>query len=245
MRYIVISDIHSNAPALETVLQDAPPFDAMICLGDIVGYGPNPNECVARVQDFDLICLSGNHDQGTVGKADILVFNRDAREALIWTQQQLTMSNLTFLGGLEASMRLPDEEGILLAHGSPRDPVWEYVVDMASAQDNFEAFEFQVLLVGHSHLPLIFEWLPEQEHLQILRAEPDVPVHLDGRRLIFNPGSVGQPRDGNPAASYAILDLDANVWTYRRVPYPVEITQERMRAHGLPGRLIDRLSLGR
>jgi predicted phosphodiesterase len=245
MRYIVVSDIHSNAPALEAVLQDAPPFDAMICLGDIVGYGPDPNDCVARVQDFDLVCLSGNHDQGTVGKAEILVFNQDAREALIWTQQQLTAQNLKFLAGLEASRRLPDDEDVLLAHGSPRDPVWEYVVDIASAQHSFEAYAFHILMVGHSHLPLVFEWLPEAGHLQILRSEPDVPVHLDGRRLIFNPGSVGQPRDGNPSASYAILDLDASVWTYRRVAYPVEITQERMRAHGLPSRLIDRLSLGR
>ncbi|MBN1248553.1 MAG: metallophosphoesterase family protein [Anaerolineae bacterium] len=245
MRYIVVSDIHSNAPAFEAVLQDAPPFDAMICLGDIVGYGPDPNECVARVQDFDLVCLSGNHDQGTVGKADILVFNRDAREALTWTQQQLSSPNLKYLAELPASMRLPAAEDVLLAHGSARDPVWEYLVDISSAQHNFEQFAFQVLLVGHSHLPLVFEWLDEQERVQALRPEPDVPVHLDGRRLIFNPGSVGQPRDGNPMASYGLLDLDAGVWIFRRVAYPVEITQERMRAHGLPSRLVERLAIGR
>lgn len=245
MRYLVVSDIHSNAPALEAVLQDAPPFDAMICLGDIVGYGPDPNDCVVRVQDFDLISLSGNHDQGTVGKADILVFNRDAREALTWTQQQLTPQNLAFVGDLPASARLPDHEEILFAHGSPRDPVWEYLVDMSSAQHNFQNYDFQVLLVGHSHLPLVFEWLGDQERLQALRPEQDAPVHLDGRRLIFNPGSVGQPRDGNPMASYALLDLDAGVWNYRRVAYPVEITQERMRAQGLPTRLVERLAIGR
>jgi predicted phosphodiesterase len=245
MRYIVVSDIHSNAPALEAVLQDAPPFDAMICLGDIVGYGPDPNECVSRVQDFDLVSLSGNHDQGTVGRADILVFNHDARQALIWTQQQLTSQNLEYLGGLEASARLPGHEEVLLAHGSPRDPVWEYLVDVSSAQHNFLHFEFDVLLVGHSHLPLVFEWLEGQERLQALRPEPDTPVNLEGRRLIFNPGSVGQPRDGNPLASYGFLDLTAGLWTYRRVTYPVEITQERMRAQDLPSRLVDRLAIGR
>ncbi len=245
MRYIVVSDIHSNAPALEAVLQDAPSFDAMICLGDMVGYGPDPNDCVVRVQDSDPACLSGNHDQGTVGKADILVFNRDAREALVWTQQQLTHDNLEFLGSLQASTRLPGNEQILLAHGSPRDPVWEYLVDMSSAQHNFQHFDFGVLLVGHSHLPLVFEWLGDQERIQALRPEPDAPIHLDGRRLIFNPGSVGQPRDGNPMASYGILDLDAGLWVFRRVSYPVEITQERMRAQGLPVRLIDRLAVGR
>lgn len=245
MRYLVVSDIHSNAPALEAVLQDAPPFDTMICLGDIVGYGPNPNACVTRVQDFDLVCLSGNHDQATVGKADVLVFNRDAREALSWTQRRLTSQNLAFLGELPASIALPGHEEVLLAHGSPRDPVWEYLVDMTSAMQSFQRFDFRMLMVGHSHLPLVFEWIGDQERLQVLRPELNAPLHLDGRRLIFNPGSVGQPRDGDPRASYALLDLDEGVWTYHRVAYPVEITQERMRAYGLPGRLIDRLAVGR
>ena len=245
MRYIVLSDIHSNAPALEAVLRDAPAFDAVICLGDIVGYGPDPNTCVERVQDFDLRCLSGNHDQATVGQADVLIFNREAREALSWTQRELTPANLNFLSGLSPAAALEGEEGVVMAHGSQRDPVWEYVVDPSSATHNFRQFRFQALLVGHSHLPLVFEWLDDQQRVQLLRPEPGVPVYLDGRRLILNPGRVGQPRDGNPRASYAMLDTEASTWTVHRTLYPVEITQERMRAKGLPRRLIDRLEIGR
>ncbi|MCJ7550233.1 MAG: metallophosphatase family protein [Anaerolineae bacterium] len=245
MRYIVISDIHSNAPALEAVLRDAPAFDALICLGDIVGYGPDPNVCVERVQDFDLTCISGNHDQGTIGQADVLIFNRDAREALSWTQRELTPANLSFLCGLSPAGALDDNGGIDLAHGSQRDPVWEYIVDPSAAAQNFRQFTFRLLLVGHSHLPLVFEWLSDAQRVQPLRSEPGVPVHLDGRRMILNPGSVGQPRDGNPHASYAILDVEASTWTLHRTAYPVEITQERMRAKGLPRRLIDRLEVGR
>ncbi len=245
MRYIVVSDIHSNAPALEAVLRDAPAFDALICLGDVVGYGPNPNACVERVQDFSLTCISGNHDQGTIGQADVLIFNRDARESLSWTQRELTPANLSYLRGLSPTGALDDDGRVILAHGSPRDPVWEYIVDPSSATQNFRQFRFQLLLVGHSHLPLIFEWLDEAQRVQSLRSEPGVPVCLDDRRLILNPGSVGQPRDGNPHASYAMLDVEASTWTLHRAVYAVEITQERMRANGLPRRLIDRLEIGR
>ena len=245
MRYIVVSDIHSNAPALEAVLRDAPAFDALICLGDIVGYGPDPNACVERVQDFDLRCICGNHDQGAVGQADVLIFNRDAREALSWTQRELTPANLSFLRSLSPAGALDDDGRVVLAHGSPRDPVWEYIVDPSAATQNFRQFGFQLLLVGHSHLPLIFEWLHDEQRVQSLRPEPGVPVYLEGRRLILNPGSVGQPRDGNPRASYAMLDAEASTWTLHRTLYPVEITQERMRANGLPRRLIDRLEIGR
>ncbi len=245
MRYIVISDIHSNASALEAVLRDAPAFDALICLGDIVGYGPNPNACVERVQDLDPTCVSGNHDQGAVGQADVLIFNRDAREALSWTQRELTPANLSFLRSLSPAAALTDDKSIVMAHGSPRDPVWEYIVDPSAATQNFRQFSFQVLLVGHSHLPLIFEWLDDQQRVAPLRPEPGVPLHIDGRRLILNPGSVGQPRDTNPHASYAMLDTEESTWTLHRTAYPVEITQERMRAKGLPRRLIDRLEVGR
>lgn len=242
MQYIVLSDIHGNAPALETVLRDAPPFDAVICLGDIVGYGPNPSLCIARVQDFDLTCIAGNHDWGVVGRTDMYVFNREARNALIWTQQSLSESELKFLSDLTPKLQLTD--GILLSHGSPRDPVWEYLVDTVSASQNFDQFGFDLSLVGHSHLPVGFEWLGPDD-VDVIRPQVGEPLALEGRRLILNPGSVGQPRDGNPDASYAYLDTDAMTWTFRRVAYPVEITQERMRAQELPRRLIDRLELGR
>lgn len=241
MRYIVISDIHSNEPALEAVLRDADSFDAVICLGDIVGYGPNPNECVARVQDFDLTCLAGNHDWGAVGKADPYVFNREARAALDWTQGVLTATHVQYLRELSPQLTLT--AGIELAHGSLREPVWEYLVDSATATQHFTDYDFQVLMVGHSHLPIAVEW--RDGEVVPLRPESGVKIDLKGRRMILNPGSVGQPRDGNPQASYAMFDTDAMAWWFRRVAYPIEITQERMHAQHLPRRLIDRLEFGR
>ncbi len=242
MRYVVISDIHGNFPALQMVLRDAEPFDAVLCLGDIVGYGPNPNECVERIQEFPLTCIVGNHDWGAIGRADLHIFNSDARQALFWTQHELTLENRNFLSDLPMTMRIEDT---LLAHGSPREPIWEYLVDARSAKENFVMHDFQIALVGHTHLPLALEWVEEFNHARILLPDWNVPLQLEGRRLIINPGSVGQPRDGNPRASYAIFDTDAMTWESRRVPYAVEITQERMRARGLPQRLIDRLQVGR
>ena len=247
MRYVVISDIHSNFSALQTVLIDAQPFDAILCLGDVVGYGPNPNECVECLQDFPLTCIVGNHDWGAIGRADLLIFNNDARQALYWTQQELSAENRSFLSELPATLQMDD---ILLAHGSPREPIWEYLVDARSAGEVFAAFDFQIAMVGHTHLPLALEWVDGLHQARVLLPDWDMPLSLNGRRLILNPGSVGQPRDGDPRASYAILDVEQTTpvkasWEFRRVPYAVEITQERMRARGLPQRLIDRLQMGR
>jgi diadenosine tetraphosphatase ApaH/serine/threonine PP2A family protein phosphatase len=242
MHYLVISDIHGNFPALQMVLMDAQPFDAVLCLGDIIGYGPNPNECVERVQEFPLTCIVGNHDWGAIGRADLLIFNNDARQALYWTQHELSTENRNFLSDLPATVRIDD---LLLAHGSPREPIWEYLVDVRSAKENFVAYDFNVALVGHTHLPLALEWSVGMSQARILLPDWEAPLSLAGRRLILNPGSVGQPRDGDPRASYAILDTEQMTWEFRRIPYAVEITQERMRARGLPQRLIDRLQMGR
>ena len=242
MRYLVVSDVHSNFPALQHVLMDAPDYDEVLCLGDLVGYGPNPNECVNRVRDLPVTCIAGNHDWGAIGRADLAVFNREAREALLWTQQQMTTSVTTFLSGLRPRL---DLEYALLCHGSPRDPVWEYMVDVRTATASFRHYDFQTCLVGHSHVPTFLEMPDPGERAQFLSAELDTPMEMEGRRLILNPGSVGQPRDGDPRASYAIFDTDAMTWTFRRVRYPVEITQERMRAARLPVRLINRISVGR
>lgn len=242
MHYLVISDIHGNFPALQTVLMDAQPFDAVLCLGDMIGYGPNPNECVERVQEFPLTCIVGNHDWGAIGRADLLIFNNDARQALYWTQHELTTDNRNFLSDLPTTVRIDD---LLLAHGSPREPIWEYLVDVRSAKENFVGYDFQVALVGHTHLPLALEWNAGLNQTRILLPDWEAPLSLAGRRLILNPGSVGQPRDGDPRASYAMLDTDQMTWEFRRIPYAVEITQERMRARGLPQRLVDRLQMGR
>lgn len=242
MRYVVISDIHSNFPALQTVLVDASPFDKILCIGDIVGYGPNPNECIERIQEEEYVSIAGNHDWGAIGRADLFIFNHDARQALYWTQNELLPEHREFLTNLPTSQRIGD---ILLAHGSPREPIWEYLVDSQSAKDNFIRDDYKIAVVGHTHLPLIFEWVEGIQQARVLRPDWNAPIKLNGRRMILNPGSVGQPRDGDPRSSYAILDTEAQTWEHRRVAYPIEITQERMRARELPQRLIDRLSLGR
>jgi diadenosine tetraphosphatase ApaH/serine/threonine PP2A family protein phosphatase len=242
MRYVVISDIHGNFPALQTVLLDADPFDAILCLGDVVGYGPNPNECIERIQEFPLTCIAGNHDWGAIGRTDLVIFNKDARQALYWTQHELTPENRNVLSDLPTSVNLED---VLLVHGSPREPIWEYLVDVRAAKDNFEGYEFEIALVGHTHLPMVFEWIEDVQQARVLLPDWEAPLNLEGRRLIINPGSVGQPRDGDPRASYALFDTEEGTWESRRVPYAVEITQERMRARGLPQRLVDRLQMGR
>ena len=244
MRYAVVSDIHSNLPALEAVLDDAQKigFDALVCLGDIVGYGPNPNECIELLQQFPHTIIAGNHDWGAIGKADLLIFNRDARLALNWTQGELTPEHREFLSSLPTT--LPLNEDVLLSHGSPRKPVWEYLVESTAAQDNFKDFDFELALVGHTHLPRIFE-LNSAEKVQLKVPEVQSRLSLEGHRLIVNPGSVGQPRDLNPEASYAILDLEKKDIHFCRSPYAVKETQKRMYDLDLPLRLISRLEIGR
>lgn len=244
MRYAVVSDIHSNLLALEAVLEDANRigFDEIVCLGDMVGYGPNPNECIEALLAYDNNTIAGNHDWGAIGKADPLIFNRDARYALNWTQDELTPGNLELLASLPTTK--PLNAAILLSHGSPRKPVWEYLVDTVAAGANFSAFDFDLALVGHTHLPLIFEFI-SPDRIVLIVPDWQEPLNLEGRRLILNPGSVGQPRDMNPDASYGILDTGDHSWTFRRVAYPVEETQKRMHKLQLPVGLIARLEVGR
>jgi diadenosine tetraphosphatase ApaH/serine/threonine PP2A family protein phosphatase len=242
VRHLIISDIHANLAALEAVLADTPAFDEIWCLGDLVGYGPKPNECVARLQDFPHISLAGNHDWAALGKLDLRSFNTDARDANTWTQSELAPATREYLSGLPTHA---EQNGFYLAHASPREPVWEYVLDANLAYANFAYFSTTVCLVGHTHVPLIFELDEERQRCETLSFPFPNPLKIGSRRMIINPGSVGQPRDGDPRASYAILDLEDMTWEFRRVAYPVEITQERMRARGLPRRLIERLEMGR
>ncbi len=242
MRCLIISDIHANRPALEAVLHDAEPFDAVWCLGDLVGYGPDPNECVERIRNLEHVSLAGNHDWTALGRLSLDQFNQDARVAINWTRNELSSETREYM------IALPNflvQDNVTLAHGSPREPTWEYLLDVGVAAINFRYFDTPICLVGHTHIPLIFAFDEEQHRCHpILPPYPD-PIALDQHRLILNPGSVGQPRDGDSRASYAILDTTAHTWTHRRVAYPVEITQERMRARGMPARLVERLSGGR
>ncbi len=252
MRYLIVSDIHSNLAAFEAVLADAGSFDKVWCLGDVVGYGPDPNECVERLRGLPHVCVVGNHDWATLGKMDTEDFNPAAKRACHWTREQLSPSNREYLEALPKSLV---EEDFTLVHGSPRQPIWEYILDSSVAQANFEYFDTRFCLAGHTHVPIIyrshvFGHRPENPDpaCDTLMPSLDDPLALGEERLIINPGSVGQPRDGDPRAGYAILDSDRKrsnfTLKYRRVSYPIEVTQARMVEKDLPARLIIRLGYG-
>lgn len=242
MRILIISDVHANLTALEAVLADASEYEAVWYLGDLVGYGPDPNECVERVRALpNLKCLVGNHDKAVLNEIDLSVFNGDARAAITWTRQQCTPATLDYLRALPAQDRHAD---FTLTHGSPRQPVWEYILDRFIAQENFAILPTRYCLVGHTHLPVVYRETGAYGECREEAPNYDGPLALDEQRLIINPGSVGQPRDNNPDAAYALLDTEAKAWQYYRVEYDVMATQSRMRAAGLPERLIVRLAYG-
>jgi diadenosine tetraphosphatase ApaH/serine/threonine PP2A family protein phosphatase len=241
MRCLVLSDIHSNLEAFETVLDHAGAVDQIWCLGDVVGYGPDPNGCVELLRSRPHRCIAGNHDWATLGKLDLQDFNPDAREANLWNRKQLTPGNLAYLEGLPESLV---EGQFTLIHGSPRHPIWEYIIYASTAETNFEHFETPYCLVGHTHSPVVFRASEDGRRVKEIQPPLGEPLALGPERLILNPGSVGQPRDGDPRASYAILDDEAMTIEYHRVSYPVEETQHKMIEHGLPARLVLRLGYG-
>ncbi|MFC2038009.1 metallophosphoesterase family protein [Chloroflexota bacterium] len=243
MRYLILSDIHSNRDAFETVLRDAGPMDEVWCLGDVVGYGPEPNACIELLRSLPHQCIAGNHDWATLGKLDLRDFNSDARRANLWNRKQLTPQNLAYLDGLPEALVMGQ---FTLVHGSPRRPIWEYIIYASTAATNFEHYDTPYCFVGHTHAPAIFRLNDEDgENLcETVLPSLNEPLKLGSHRLIINPGSVGQPRDGNPLASYAILDTKAHTVEHRRVAYPFEKTQDKMREHSLPPRLVVRLEYG-
>ncbi len=245
MRYLIISDIHANLTALETVLNDAGKlgvdYDFVWCLGDVVGYGPDPNECVELVRSMPNLCLAGNHDWAALGRLDVRTFNTDARRAVTWTRDTLTDENLAYLEALPTTFVLGD---FTLAHGSPREPVWEYILDPSIASMNFPHFQTPTCLVGHTHTPVIFEQMNGAGQVASMPPEYGEPISLRGTRRIINPGSVGQPRDSDPRAAYGILDAEKMTFEHRRVAYDIAAVQERMRRADLPDRLIRRLEHG-
>jgi diadenosine tetraphosphatase ApaH/serine/threonine PP2A family protein phosphatase len=241
MRFLIISDIHANLTALEAVLNQAGQVDAVWCLGDLVGYGPDPNECIARIRGLpQLVCLVGNHDAAALGLIDTDTFNPDARQAIDWTRETLTPESLAFL------QTLPDRavvDLVTLVHGSPRQPVWEYLLDTRSATANFEYFDTPYCLVGHTHLPVLYYLQDESRHAQLMVPDGTMQMTLPPRAIV-NPGSVGQPRDRDPRAAYAIYDTEVNTFEFCRVAYDITDVQERMEAAHLPARHIQRLTSG-
>ena len=241
MKTLVISDIHANLSALDAVLNDAGEFEAVWCLGDVVGYGPDPNECIERIRNLpQLTCLLGNHDAAMIDRVDIDSFNLEARIAVEWTKSVLTPPSWEFIRALRPMMTV---NGQTLVHGSPRYPVWEYLLDTQNVAENFDFFETPYCFVGHTHLPVVYSLDNEHQMPGYLIPEDRQVVQLE-QRAIVNPGSVGQPRDRNPLASYALFDTDAHTLEFRRVAYPIEAVQTRMQEVRLPQRHIDRLSVG-
>ena len=241
MKTLLLSDIHANLTALEAVLADAGNVEAVWCLGDLVGYGPDPNECVERVAALpNLRCVMGNHDAAALRQIEVDAFNPEARAALLWTQQRLSATNLTFL---ESLPEMVEVDQITLVHGSPRQPVWEYLLDTRTATINFDYFETLYCFVGHTHLPVIY-YLPDDQRMAHLIVPENTTQVTLAPRAIINPGSVGQPRDRDPRAAYALLDMEDYTWEWHRVAYDIPSVQERMHQAKLPERHIVRLAAG-
>jgi predicted phosphodiesterase len=242
VRILVISDIHANLTALEVVLKSAGSVDATWCLGDLVGYGPDPNECIELVRSLPgLVCLLGNHDAAAVGQISLNTFNHDARISIYWLRSVLTPQNMSFLSGLPEKHVINNQ--VTLTHGSPRNPVWEYLLDTHTAAFNFDFFDTQLCFVGHSHIPLAYLTLNGTGNVECQLFDNGDQLKLT-MRAILNPGSVGQPRDHDPRASYAIFDPEEMTWELHRVEYDVLSVQQRINALGLPRRHAIRLAQG-
>ena len=240
MRIAVLSDIHSNVPALEAVLADAGAVDGVWHLGDVVGYGPDPDGVVERLREAGAIGVRGNHDAAAAGGDEIEWFNPDARRAMEWTRSAIGGPTLEWLSALPERRTEGSAE---LVHGSHREPIWEYVTSMDVARANLAHVAAPIGLHGHTHIPIA--WVDAGNgKVEVVRGKPGTSLKLGGRQALVNPGSVGQPRDGDPRASYLLLDAEAGTVTWRRVEYDVGVVQRAMRDAGLPAPLVARLAAG-
>jgi diadenosine tetraphosphatase ApaH/serine/threonine PP2A family protein phosphatase len=241
MRYGLISDIHANLEALEAVLATLQKHrvDQILCLGDVIGYGPNPNECVNLVRQHAAICLIGNHDEASLGRVDLELFNYIAREAIEWTTRSLAEESKDFLRSLPYTR---EYENFMIVHASPDEPTrWNYILNLEDAAQSFDAFKEQICFIGHSHTPWVIHLQPDGR----MKVRHDYPLAFqDHYRYLINIGSVGQPRDRNPDAAFGILDVERRQYSLQRVAYDVATTQQKIRATGLPSFLADRLATG-
>jgi predicted phosphodiesterase len=246
LRVAVLSDVHSNLPALETVLAAIEEEDAeeIWCLGDVVGYGAQPDACTSLIRERCDVCLAGNHDLAVLGNLDSSSFSDTAAAAVGWTREHASEETLDFLRGLQPSASRGD---IAMFHASPRDPVWEYVLSVDLAEAGLDVQEERIGLIGHSHISLFFTRpdgaRPGRAHGS--QAGEGSVLNLESGDWLVNPGSVGQPRDGDPRAAW--LELDTEEWTvhFHRVPYNIAAAAESILAAGLPSQLAERLEVGR
>jgi predicted phosphodiesterase len=238
----IISDIHGNVQAFEAVLDeiDASDCEELWCLGDLVGYGADPDACVELARRHAAICLAGNHDMGVRGDLPLEQFSRGAALAARWTQDAITDATREYLNGLEP-VALGEKVGLF--HASPRDPVWEYVLSALQADLCLDAQSHRVCLIGHSHVALSFCRIPGEAASGQTREDGD-ELGLDEGEWLVNPGSVGQPRDGDPRAAWLELDLDGASAVYHRVDYDIDGAAAAIRAARLPDSLAERLSYG-
>ena len=239
MRIAVLSDIHSNLVALDAVLAAAGQVDGIWQLGDIVGYGPEPDAVIARLREVGAIGVRGNHDAAACGGSEIDWFNPDARRAMEWTRASISPESVAWLRTLPDRLSV---SGADLVHGSPREPLWEYIVSVPVARANLPLLTTPIGLFGHTHLPMVF--VEDDGAIEQIEPANGSTFALDGRRALINPGSVGQPRDGVPTASHMVIDTDAERCAWYRTAYDVAKVQQQMEDVGLPERLVQRLSYG-
>ncbi len=243
LKALIVSDVHSNLEAFQSVIEDCERrggFDQIWSLGDLIGYGPDPGLCIDLLRSHDARSVAGNHDLASVGRLSLEAFNENAMAANRWTSTQIYDEQAEYIRGLP--LRIEERE-FTIVHGSPRDPVWEYVISVPAAVASFLHFETDRCLVGHSHIPFLCR--PKEDGAAFLEFPLDTPVGLNGDRIIINPGGVGQPRDGDPRASYAVYDDSDGTIVHRRAEYDIATTQTKMEERGLPKYLIERLTYGR
>jgi len=242
MIYGLISDIHANLEALEAVLAELAGVEAFLCLGDIVGYGAEPVACVERVRELpNLNCVAGNHDLAAVGRYDIKWFNPYASQAILWTSQQLPPEHKSYLSSLPLASDVPEA---VLVHGSLAEPM-AYITGVVEAMQCFSEMPDGLCLVGHTHVTEYYRQRRETRFCEQISLWPGGRVMLEAEmRYIVNPGAIGQPRDGNPDASFGIYDTEARTIEIRRVSYDIARAQEKMQQAGLPEYLITRLTAG-
>jgi predicted phosphodiesterase len=242
MRYAFFSDVHANFEALQAVILDfrKEKIDRIFFLGDAVGYGPNPNECVELIDQIAEVKLMGNHDYAALGLMETDYFNQYATESIDWTKHSLQEKTIEIMSDFEITSEL---DNIFMAHSSPKEPDrWHYILDIDDVKENFSFFKHQICLVGHTHRPFIVSL--NQEGNCIISHKQEEKIYPN-RRYLINIGSVGQPRDGDPRSAYLIYDMEKKLVKCKRVAYDLSHTQKRMAENGLPEYLIERLAVGR